>query len=174
MQHGLRVTSPARTLLDMTPRLTDRQLKYAFNRLRLDYGLTTEQLKDVIERFPRHPGAGRLKRFAGIRHGPTRSRLERKFYAFCQRYGLPEPLLNHEIAGVEVDAYFPEHGLIVEIDGRDVHDGPASFELDRDRDATMLALGLPTVRITEERMDNTPAQEAARLRTILANLRRAA
>jgi hypothetical protein len=171
---GLRVTSPARTLLDMTPRLTDRQLKRAFNRLRLDHRLTTEQLKEVLERFRRHPGAARLRPLAGIRHGPTRSRIERKFHAFCKRHGLPEPLLNVEIERVEVDAFFPDHGLIVEVDGYDVHSGPASFETDRDRDATMLALGLPTVRITEERIDNAPDAEAARFRTILANLRRAA
>jgi len=49
----------------------------------------------------------------------------------------------------------------------------ASFELDRDRDASMLALGHPTVRITEERMDNAPDAEAARFRRILANRRAA-
>ena len=58
MQQGLRVTSPARTFLDMAPRLTDSQLKYAFNRLRLDHGLTTDQLKDVLERFRRPSGRG--------------------------------------------------------------------------------------------------------------------
>jgi very-short-patch-repair endonuclease len=174
VEQGLRVTSPARTLLDMAPRLTDTQLKRAFNRLRLDQGLTTGQLKDVLERFPGHPGAGRLGPFAGIRHGPTRSRIERKFYAFCKRHHLPEPLLNHEINGVEVDAYFPEHRLIVEVDGYQVHSGRASFESDRDRDASMLAFGLPTVRVTEERIDKEPEREAERLRRILANLRRAA
>ena len=45
---GLRVTSPARTLLDMAPRLTDKQLKRAFNVLRLDHGLTTEQLQSGL------------------------------------------------------------------------------------------------------------------------------
>jgi hypothetical protein len=174
VERGLRTTRPARTLLDMTPRLTDRQLKRAFNKLRLDHGLTTDQLKDLLERFPRHHGARRLRPLACIRTGATRSRLERKFFAFCNRYGLPEPLLNVEINGVEVDAYFPDHRLIVEVDGYDVHTGPASFETDRDRDASMLALGLATVRITEERMDNAPDAEAVRFRRILAQRRRAA
>jgi hypothetical protein len=128
----------------------------------------------VIARFPRHRGAARVKPLAGIRSNPTRSRIERTFHAFCQTHDLPEPLLNHKINGVEVDAYFPEHRLIVEVDGYDVHTGPASFEADRDRDASMLALGLPTVRVTEERMEKEPEREAARLRRILAQLRRAA
>jgi hypothetical protein len=173
VEQGLRVTSSARTLLDMAPRLTHKQLGRAFNRLRLDHGLTTEQLKDVLDRFPHRPGAARLKPLAGIRRNPTRSRLERKFYAFCKRYGLPEPVLNFDINRVEVDAFFPEHGLIVEVDGPEVHGGPASFETDRDRDASMLALGLPTVRVTEERLDKAPGAEAERFRTILANLRAA-
>lgn len=164
---GIRVTSPARTALDNAPRLTDKQLKRAFNILRLEHGLSTDDIKDVLRRFSRHYGAGRLAPLAGITHRPTRSRPELKFYDFCRRYGFPEPILNHDINGIEVNAYFPEHRLIVEVDGYDVHAGPVSFETDRDRDATMLALGLPTIRITEERMDNEPEREADRLHAIL-------
>jgi very-short-patch-repair endonuclease len=166
-KQGIRVTSPARTALDSAPRLTARQLGRAFNILRLDHGLTPNDVKDVIHRFPTHRGVRRLKPLAGITHRPTRSRIERKFYAFCRHYGLPEPILNHPIAGREVDAYFPVHRLIVELDGAEVHGGPVAFEEDRDRDADMLTLDLPTIRITEHRLDNEPAREADRLRTIL-------
>jgi very-short-patch-repair endonuclease len=171
---GLRLTSPARTLLDMAPRLTDKQLKRAFNRLRLEHGLTTEDVRDVVDRFRRHPGARRLRSLAAIRRGPTRSRLELKFFNFCRRHDFPEPLLNVQIDGREVDAFFENERVIVEVDGYDVHSGPVSFEGDRDRDADMLALDLPTIRITEDRMDNAPTREAERLHTILANRRRAA
>jgi hypothetical protein len=169
MQDGLRVTSPARTLLDMAPRLTDKQLRRGVNKLRLSNGLTEEQLRDVLERFPRHPGAQRLRALAGMHRGATRSGLEDKLADFCERWGLPEPIVNEKINGREVDAYFPNERLIIEVDGYDVHSGRVSFEDDRDRDAEMLALDLPTVRVTEERMDNEPAREAERLRRILAN-----
>ncbi len=174
MHTGLRVTSPARTVLDMAPRLTDKQLKRAFNVLRLEHGLRTEDVRDVVDRFPGHPGARRLRSLAAIRRGPVRSRLELKFFDFCRRYGFPEPLLNVQINGREVDAFFETERVIVEVDGYDVHSGPVSFEGDRDRDAEMLALDLPTIRITEERMDGAPTREAERLHTILANRRRAA
>lgn len=173
-QLGVRATSPARTLLDMAPRLTDKQLKRAFNKLRLAVGLTQEQVSDVVARFPRHPGACLLAPLAGTKRGVTRSGLEDKFAEFCATWGLPEPLLNHKINGREVDAFFPEERLIVEIDAYETHSGPVSFEDDRDRDAGMLALGLPTVRVTEERMDHEPGHEAARLGGILAGRRRAA
>jgi very-short-patch-repair endonuclease len=166
---GIRVTSPARTLLDMAPRLTDKQRRRAFNKLRLSHNLTEEQLRDVLERFPRHPGAQRLRALARMHRGATRSGLEDKFADFCERRGLPEPRVNEKINGREVDAYFPNERLIVEVDGYDVHSGRVSFEDDRDRDAEMLALDLPTVRVTEQRIDNDPEREAARLRRILAN-----
>jgi hypothetical protein len=174
IQDGIRVTSPARTLLDMAPRLTDKQLGRAFNRLRLAHGLTPEQLHEVLDRFPRHPGARRLRPLAGTSRGATRSGLEDKFVRFCERYGLPEPRLNVKFGGREVDAFFPIERLIVEVDGYEVHSGRISFEDDRDRDANMLALGLPTVRVTEGRMDNSPDREAERLHRILEGRRRAA
>jgi very-short-patch-repair endonuclease len=169
---GVRVTSPARALLDMAPRLTEKQRRRAFNKLRLSHNLTEEQLRDVLERFPRHPGARRLRALAGIHRGATRSRLEDKFDDFCERWSLGRPRLNEKIDGREVDAFFPKERLIVEVDGYDVHSGRVSFEDDRDRDADMLALDLPTVRVTEERMDNEPEREAERLRRILAIRRR--
>ena len=171
---GLRVTSPARTLLDMAPRLTDKQLRRAFNGLRLSHQLRPEHLADTLRRFPRAPGARRLEPLARTRRGATRSSLEDKFGDFCDRHGLPEPLLNERIGGREVDALFPEERVIVELDGYEVHSGRVSFEDDRDRDASMLALGFSTVRVTEERIDKAPGREAARLKAILARRHRAA
>jgi hypothetical protein len=172
IHEGIRVTSPARTLLDMAPRLTDKQLRRAFNNLRLSHGLEPGQLANAIGRFPRHPGARRLEPLAETRRGATRSGIEDKFADFCERYGFPEPLFNARVAGREVDAYFPAERVIVEIDGYEVHSGRISFEDDRDRDANMLALDLPTVRVTEERLDNQPEKEGRRLHAILEMRRR--
>ena len=94
MEAGLRVTSPARALLDMAPRLTDRQLRRAFNKLRLSHNLRLEHIEDVLDRFPRHPGARRLRRLPGMRRGATRSGVEDKFADFCEHWNLGEPLLN--------------------------------------------------------------------------------
>jgi hypothetical protein len=173
IERGLRVTSPARTLLDMAPRLTEKQLRRGVNKLRLDHGLRPEHLADVVVRFHRHPGVPRLEPFAEMHRGPTRSDLEDKFVNFCSRHGLPEPVLNQTVNGHEVDAFFPTERLIVEVDGYEVHAGRVSFEHDRERDAEMLVLDLPTVRVTEARIDNAPEKEAARLHTILERRRAA-
>lgn len=86
------------------------------------------------------------------------------------RSGLPEPEVNVWVAGREVDAWFPEQRVIVELDGYEYHSDRGSFEGDRDNDATALALGIRTVRITEERLDSAPELEAERLRRILSLL----
>src|SRR5437588_3145411 len=174
VQLGLRVTSAARTMLDIAPRLSDKALVRGVDDLRRPGRLHLADLADVLVRFARSPGAKRLLPFIERPTGPTRSEFERAFIAFCERFGLPWPLVNARVNGVEVDAFFPEHGLIVELDGWDFHSSRESFVGNRDRDTEMLVHGLETVRITSERLDATPEREARRLHVILARLRRAA
>jgi hypothetical protein len=170
---GVRVTSPARTLLDICPRLGDKTLTRAVNDLRLERHLNLADLAEVLDRFPRNRGAKRLRPFLQPPGGPTRSEFEDEFLEFVRRYGFPQPLVNTRIAGREVDAFFPAEGVIVELDGYRFHSSRERFEGDRDGDAEMLAIGLVTVRITWERMTRAPAREADRLSRILA-ARRAA
>ena len=165
--NGIRVTSPARTLLDCAPRLSEKALTRAVNEARRSAGLRLRDLEDVVERNPKHAGAGRLKALAGLRGGPTRSQWEDEFPAFCRRHGLPEPVMGAVVAGVEVDALFPDQKLIVELDSWEFHSDRAAFERDRERDATTLLSGHATVRVTWERMHRRPATEAARLHKLL-------
>jgi hypothetical protein len=172
---GMRITSPARTALDLAARLADPQLKRAVNEARLnrDVRLTLDQLADVIARYQRHPGAKRLAWF--VEKGPkqpTRSGYEDLFPEFCEHYGLSQPLINEWLAGYRADAYFERERLVVELDGWDTHSDRASFEENRERDATILdKLQIPTLRITWERYKNDPDREAARLHRILGNRR---
>jgi hypothetical protein len=170
-QIGLRVTSAARTLFDVAPRFKEKGLRRAVADQRRANHLRLEELADVLDRFPRDPSTRLLRPLLDVpRGGPTRSPLEDKFIAFCARFGLPEPEVNVWMAGREVDAWFPEQRVIVELDGYDFHSDRGSFEGDRDNDATALALGIRTVRITEERLDEAPEKEAERLRRILSLL----
>jgi very-short-patch-repair endonuclease len=57
--------------------------------------------------------------------------------------------------------------VIVELDGWDFHSSRESFESDRERDASTLAAGCVTVRVTWERMTERAAREATRLHAIL-------
>jgi hypothetical protein len=166
--HGIQVTSPARTALDIAPRLENpKALIRAVNEARLTGYLHDSELADVVERNPRHPGARAVRELLG--EDLTRSTLEDDFVAFAKRFGLPEPIMNHRVAGFEVDAFFPQQGVIVELDGYEFHKDRGTFESDRERDAATLHAGYPTVRITKQRMRADAAREAARLQAILEN-----
>jgi very-short-patch-repair endonuclease len=166
-RHGIRVTSPARTVLDVAPRLTDKALARAINNLRLERFLRIPDLAEVTARLPRHPGACRVRGFTDNPTGPTRSEFEDAFAAFTDAHGLPRPEFNTRVAGYEVDALFAAQKVIVELDGWDFHQSKQAFERDRERDATTLAAGHRTVRITWERLQNEGGREAERLRRIL-------
>jgi hypothetical protein len=166
--NGIRVTSPARTLLDIAPRLTEKALRRAVSDLRIARHLRLADLADLLTRCPNTHGAALLKPFVDVPRGPTRSELEDAFGDLSARFGLPRAELNTRAAGFEVDALFEAERLIVELDGWDFHGSREAFESDRDRDADTLAAGFETVRITWERLKGDPEKEAARLHAILA------
>jgi hypothetical protein len=168
-QNGIWTTSPARALLDCAPDLARKTLTRAVNDARLKAGMNHIQLGDVVARNPTHPGAAPLKPFIeNTRDGPTRSEWEDTFKDFCARYGLPTPIMSTVVCGFEVDAFFPDHNVIVELDSWEFHKDRSAFEADRERDAETLAHGYHTVRITWERLKTRPADEAARLHRILS------
>ncbi len=173
LRDGIRVTSAARMLLDMATLIPPKSLTRFVNNGRLAELLTLEALADVAARNPSHPGAALLRAHAANTQNPTRSGGEDDFQTFCKRHGLPTPLTNTKVHGFEVDAYFPQEELIVELDGWPYHRSRQSFEDDRDRDATMLVHRIPTVRITYDRLKKDPAREAARLHSILESRRSA-
>jgi hypothetical protein len=110
---------------------------------------------------------------AKTRTGVTRSELEDTFEQLRSDFNLPPCLTNVRLSdGYTADVVFPEHGLIVELDSWEFHGDRISFESNRDRDADNLAHGLPTIRVTHERMKADPAKEAERVRQTLSWLER--
>ena len=170
-QLGIRVTTPARTLLDIAPRLTDKSLKRTVNNALGSLWLTEDQLAETLARHPTARGATRIAKLIGLEGTPTRSGWEDDFPAFCEAHGLPAPVMGLPMFGYVFDAVFMAERVIVELDSWPFHSGKIPFEGDRDRDADALARGFVTVRITEERFDERPGEEAQRLHTILANQR---
>jgi hypothetical protein len=135
---GIRVTSRARTALDLAPRLTTRQLTRLVNDALRSRDLRPAAVRAVMERNRYHPGTKLLIPFAENDNNPTNSEFEDDFLAFTAKYGLPTPQTNVHVNGRQVDAFFPEHNLIVECDGWEFHKQRSAFEDDRERDAAHL------------------------------------
>ena len=168
-QRGVPTTTPARTMLDLAPRLPRKQLTRLVNDALREKLLRPTALQDIITRNPRHPGIKRLTPFLETAASPTDSPFEDDFRAFVARYGLPTPEYNFPFNGRRLDVFFPEHGVIVELDGWDFHKDQNAFEEDRERDTEHLRLGLITVRITKRRFQRQPDYEAERLTEILSD-----
>lgn len=158
----------ARALLDSAPTL--KSPGRAISDARHARLTTPARIAELISRNPTHPGATILRSFVAPGQGPTRSDFEDRFGPFCARYGLPMPVFNTIVGGYEVDAYFPHQRLIVGLDSWEFHQDRDAFESDRERDAAHLAQGLPTVRITWERLNDMPAREARQLDQILTSI----
>lgn len=99
--YGIRLTTVIRTIIDITPRLTDRQLTRAVQQARHSHHLQPGKLNELLLRCPR------ARELIDPTQNPTRSALEDDFQAFAKRHGLPRPLINVKVNGKEVDALFP-------------------------------------------------------------------
>ena len=170
-QLGIPVTSPARTVLDVAPRLSDKRLTRVVNDARHARLLHLDALSDVLNRNPFHSAIKRLRPFVENPRNPSRSPFEDDFIAFVKRYDLPMPVTNTYLLVYEIDVLYPAERVIVEIDSFEHHSDRTSFGRDRKRDVVMLAAGYVTVRITDDRMKHEGAEEADRLLAILEGRR---
>ncbi len=152
-RHGIPVTTPARTLLDLADVLDDRALARAVNEAYVLRLTTPHELAAVLARSPGRRTA-RLTPHTTTT-GPTRSHLEDSFLRFVKRHRLPIPEVNQHIAGHEVDAVWRAHAT------------RQAFERDRNRDADLLTAGFSTIRVTDRRLKEQSTREAQRLRALL-------
>jgi Protein of unknown function (DUF559) len=168
---GIPVTSAARTLFDLAEVVNEKQLERAFeeaDRMRL---LRMRELESVCER-----GYGR-KALRPVRclleearyPEDTQSPLEDRVLDLCHEYDLPQPLTGALVLGREVDAFWPDHKLMVEADSWKHHGYRAAFERDRERDAAMQLEGYRVIRLTHRRLEREPAKVAEQLRRILSS-----
>jgi hypothetical protein len=158
---GMPITTPARTVLDLAPRLSDRRLEQLLDRGEHDRILDLRDLRRALVEHRGRAGTPRLRRVLdGYAPTVTRSELEEAFLELCDAHAIPRPAMNAVVAGFEVDAYWPRAGLVVELDGYAFHRSPAAFEVDRARDVALMLAGLRVVRLTWRAVTRQPAATA--------------
>ena len=166
-RHGIPVTSPARTIVD-NGRAGELEEMIG---TALAKGLVTErQIGQAIERCLTRRGAKRvhalLSQDGGARH--TRLWGERRLLSLVREAGLPVPLTNRLIEGCQVDAVWPEHKVVVEVDSWRFHGDRDSFENDRARDAVLVAHGYRVLRFTARQLRDQPLLVLGQLAAALA------
>lgn len=120
---GLPVTAPLRTLLDLAGAVELRALERAVEEA-ITQKLTSErQLRQALARVNGRCGIANLRAILDRYREPgvTRSEAERRFRALIRAAQLPEPLTNARIHGFEADFYWPDAGLVVEVQSHRYH-----------------------------------------------------
>jgi very-short-patch-repair endonuclease len=169
---GIRVTSPALTIVDIASTARSVELERAINEAdRLDL-IDPELLLAAVETMPRRPGRARVRDLLDRRAFTlVDSELERRFVPIAQQAGLPPPLTQQWLNGFRVDFYWPELGLVVETDGLRYHRTPSQQARDRERDQAHTVAGLVSLRFTHAQIRCEALRVEATLRAVAARLR---
>jgi very-short-patch-repair endonuclease len=144
---GIRVTTVARTALDVAETSPPRIVAILLERADQHNVLDLAELRATVDRNPGRHGAKVLVEALDV-EPPSKRELQRRFLRLCRAHGLPEPEQEVQIGPYHVDFLWRDARLVVEADGRAYHEVRAAFERDRRRDLDLAARGLQTLRVT--------------------------
>ena len=167
------VTSVERTIIDVAASLPPRRVREIYLEAERRRLLDLELLSHLAHQSVFRRGVGSVRRL--LREDTrtlarTRSALEVQFLDFCREEGMPEPEVNVWLHGYLVDAYWPQAGLVVELDGYEYHRGRGAFERDRERIGDLRLAGITVIPITHRRL----TRQRRRVAEILHKATRAA
>ena len=156
---GIPVTTLRRTIDDIAPHRSAPSLTAIVGRAERQHALELDQL---------YAGArsAQLKRVLAsyvAGRGLTDSELEARFLEIVAGTSLPRPQTQRRRAGGRVDFFWPQFGLVVEVDGYGSHRGRVAFQEDRRRDRANRRDGLDTLRFTWDDVVLTPREVASDL-----------
>lgn len=156
VRRGLRLSSVERLLLEVARDAAGRDELDALIDAAVRRGLlNVKELESTLIRHHRVPGTGRLKRaLTGYRPMPRRkSGLEESFDRWLLSHPeIPEPERNVKLDGRwELDCYWRDQQLALELDGRPYHIVVRDIERDRRKDAWLQRHGLRILRVTDLR-----------------------
>jgi very-short-patch-repair endonuclease len=150
-RHGIAVTTPARTIADLSSVLPYKGLRRA-----------ARQALSLRLLAPHHLPP----RLAGS-IAPTRSELEDAVLDLIAQHNLEAPDVNRPLTidgrRVVPDFRWPAQRLVIEADGAEWHDNPIARQDDAERQAILEAAGERVVRVTWEQAIRRRRQTIARL-----------
>jgi hypothetical protein len=170
---GIRVTTVARTLLDLAAVVPRRDLARAVDRAeRLDL-FDLAAVRDALSRARGRRGAAALRHaIAAWEPRHTRSELEDRFADLIAVAGIPGPAVNVLLAGEradhEVDAFWASQRLVVQLDGFAYHRTRRDRERDAATDADLELAGCRVVHLTWDDVTAHQGRTVRRLRRLIA------
>lgn len=168
-RHGLRLTSPPRTILDLSLLLDEDELEHVVAEAQFRRLASDAELRAQLQGNEGKRGAAKLRRVLDLPGGPkrTRSKGERAMLRELRKARVTGFETNARIHGYEVDFLWRELGVVVELDGWDGHSGRVAFERDRLKIARLVAHGLTVIPVTGRQLRNDPGGVMNRLERAL-------
>jgi hypothetical protein len=171
LRHGIPVTDPVQTLIDVATELPPLRLERAVNEADKHDLVDPETLRRQLDAHKGEPGVKTLATLLD-RHTfrLSDSDLEIFFRPLALAAGLPVPLTKHRLLGYETDFFFPDQGLVVETDGLRYHRTPSQQARAARRDQVHVAAGYRVLRFTHWQI----AYAADEVTDVLRRIRRLA
>jgi len=164
---GIRVTSPARTIVDVAPSLTYPALRRTVRQAQGMHRVSVPQLIETVNRLGPRRGTRNLRRILSTGPAPTRSELEDVVLDLILNGGFEHPDVNKPLVldsrRVKPDFRWPAQRLVIEADGAAWHDNPVAREDDAERQALLEAHGDRVLRVTWEQAVVRRAETLARI-----------
>jgi hypothetical protein len=154
-RNGLRISSIPRLLIESsaagaTTAELHRLIEQAVRRNLLDI----PDLAATLARNLGHEGGPSVRRTCEdyLPHTDRKSGLERAFDRWLARHPeIPAPERNIHLGPWEIDCYWPEQGLALELDGRPYHTVVDEIERDNRKNTWLQANGKLILRVTDTR-----------------------
>jgi len=170
---GLPITSRDKTIIELL-----RTLPYGSARDLLDRGLqqqwiTEFDLSEAVRKERCRTGNVQIRTLLSEIEPGAHAESERILHRILRRAGLDGWKAQHEIKLPDGTAYadvaFPEHKVVIEVDGRRHHDADSDrFESDRTRQNELVALGWRVLRVTWNELTRHPERVLAKIVQLLA------
>jgi predicted transcriptional regulator of viral defense system len=174
---GIPCTTLARTILDLSGTVSQREVERAMEQAEMLQQLDARALEDQIERNINAHAAGRLRRVLAAYQpdqAPTESTFEEDFLGLCRTIGVPLPQRQFHVDPgdgepmVRLDFAWPEHRYGIETNGRRYHGTARRFETDHRKQQRLMLAGWRVSWVTWRQLRDEPERIAAMVTAMLA------
>jgi uncharacterized protein DUF559 len=159
-RRGIPTTTVARMLVDLSDVLTPHRLANVIYEAAYRSRFSATATLDAMARANGRRNLHVLEQALAINaagSAGTKSDPEDAYLHLLQLAGIATPLANTRVLDIEVDVYWPEWRLIVEIDGPG-HSRPKARKDDARRDRMLRAAGYEVLRFSDEDVERRPDQ----------------
>jgi hypothetical protein len=173
---GIRCTTVARTLFDISEMIGRRALERAFDQSEILEVFDLSAVEDQLRRNPTRAGAAKIRAVLAehyIGSTATESELEEAFLALCRRIQLPPPQLQQWLtlpdggSPIRVDFLWREQRVVVEVDGRKFHGTRQARPRDARKDQRLTVHGWRPIRTDARQILHQPSDLEMTLTALL-------